>query len=127
MARCFIIVRSTGSLFPNSWEVTPESSDWYSVFPQGRETPNLYLHAKKMAERNGNAALFVFTPSAALADRLETFASASSKAWTLAELKADNGALATTIKTYWTDRDELNVIDINSSMFGWDYKGMKND
>jgi tRNA U34 5-methylaminomethyl-2-thiouridine-forming methyltransferase MnmC len=122
LPRAYVILRDSDNLFPNSWDVTPEASGWYSVFPTGRENPNVFLHAKLIAvSANGlTSALFVFTPNSALNQRLADMAAASSNAWTLAELRADNGATATAIKNRWQDKNG-SILTLFSSMMGHDY------
>lgn len=123
MPRAFVILRPTGSLFPTG-EFVPETDDWYTWYPQGRDNGFTFLHARMMATASNNAALFVFAPTPALAARLTTFASASSRAWTLPELRADNGVAATQIKARWKDTFS-GSFTLLGDMAGHSYPGIK--
>lgn len=122
MAKAIIVVRLNTNLWPASWEVIPEDSGWFSVYPAGRENKNVLLHAREMASNATRTAFVVCAPNAAMEQRITDLAAASQTAWTLAELRADNGVLATGLKAVWRDKREDNgLVSLLSSMAGFSY------
>jgi hypothetical protein len=123
--KAIIVVRDNSNLFPASWEFVNEDHGWVSLYPLGRESKNVLLHARLMASDETRSCFAVFASNDAVEDRLSALAGASSRAWTLQELKSDNGALATAIKALWRDRRESdNDISFHGSIAGWRYVAM---
>lgn len=125
MARTIIVLRPSGSVFPVEWTVVPEDNYWSTVYPQGREEPSICLHAREVAVSGSSVAFVVCAPTQAMAARITAFASASARAWTLAELKADNTVAAQRVKTAWRDKVS-GSISFAASMAGVDYAGFVN-
>ena len=121
MAKTIIVVRTSGSLFPVEWTVIQEDNSWFTLYPQGRENnPEIYLHACELAASGTRVAFVVCAPTPAMEARITALASASTNAWTLVELKADNSILATKLKQVW--RDQVSgTIEFNQSMAGHTY------
>lgn len=86
---------------PGSWDVTPEADGWSTLYPLGRATnPDVYVHAFLGAETTSGA--WFITGPRAVVDQIVALATRS---WaTLGELRADNGAVATAVKTAWIAR-----------------------
>lgn len=93
---------------PGSWDVSPESNRWASIYPGGRG--GVFFHARLIARASGNPgrAVFVCTGSpgvlAVLAARIAADGLPWTQTWaTLAALRADAGATASAIKAAWPD------------------------
>lgn len=119
--KAIIVVRLNDNLFPSSWEIVQEDHGWVSLYPLGRENKNILLHARLMASDEIRSCYALFASSDAVEDRLSALAAASSRAWTLAELRSDGGALATALKALWRDRDGENI-SFHASICGYVYR-----
>jgi hypothetical protein len=93
---------------PGSWDAEVESNRWATVWPLGRG--GVFFHARLILRQSGNPtrAVFVCTGAAATLSRLATQIAADALPWTqtwasLSALRADAGAVATSIKTAWPD------------------------
>ena len=99
-----ICLRPLSGTFPASFDTIQEDDSWISVYPETREAnPNLFLSARLMASSGSVGAYAVRSYSQEGAQKLQQFASASSRAWTLSELRNDAGALATRLKAAWRE------------------------
>jgi len=121
-----IVLRSTTNIFPTNWEVIP-GEEWYSVFPRGRQSPNIYLHAIIMAENETTVVVLLCAPNIAMASWLQNFADVSARAWTYSELIADSGVAATQVKTTWRTQ-QSGSLELPSTPWGFEYHNrFKND
>lgn len=84
---------------PPTWRVVPECDGWTTLYPNP-ERVDLFVHAWLACETTAGA--FVIFGPRALVDAI---VAAASRSWTsLAALRADNGAVATAVKTAWLAR-----------------------
>lgn len=120
--KCIIALRNKANLFPANATVIQESNGWISLYLNGN--PDNFIHARLMAEDGTRAVFACFATNAATETRLQALADASPNIWSLAELRADNGALASAIKALWRDiRSGDGAVYLNATMMGNDYPG----
>jgi hypothetical protein len=116
---------SNAPLIPPSWEITEEADGWFSVYPLGRENKDIFLHFRHMMSHPTlpRAVYVCFAPQHVV-DRLAQRISDDGLSWTrtwgdLAELRADNTAVATSIKQAWRDRAEDMSLACSGRMAGY--------
>lgn len=107
---------NTIPVVPSSWDLGIEASGWISVYPLGREArPDIWFFARLMASDAGEGAFIAVGPAAVIRE----LTTRVSQSWTIADLRADNGAVATAIKAAWKDerpRDELGNVVAGSEL-----------
>lgn len=118
-------VNSDAPVVPASWTIIPESDNWFSIFPRGREEfPNVYFHMKHMVSHDTlPRAAYVCVGTPVILQRLADMISSDGLAWTrtwnnLVELRADGTALALALKAAWRDQPEGTPI-LASRMLGY--------
>lgn len=98
-------------LIPTAWDHVEESDRWSTVYPLGRlARPGVFFHAR-LVLRDGTTptrALFVCTGARVVLDHLAARIASDALAWTrtwltLADLRADGGAVAVAIRNAWPD------------------------
>jgi hypothetical protein len=95
---------------PAGWEQTEEIDDWVSLYPAGRNNGRV-VHAQIASERPGlDGAWLCFGDNDDLVS-LQTIATAGD-VWTIADLRADVGVVATEFKTNWVDKRAAAVGEI---------------
>lgn len=83
---------------PAGWEVIPEADGVASIYTNGR--PGIFVHSVCLLVSGPNALFALFGPRLAI-DRIGAI---STNTWeSIAALRADNGAVATQIKSAWID------------------------
>lgn len=114
---CILVVRQIVTVagvatpkVPAGWDVLTESNGWCTIWPGGRTAQGQVIHARMMVQQGANGAFILFGPRTWL-DQIQALVTNS---WaSIAALRADSGATATTIKAAWLDdraRDSQGVL-----------------
>lgn len=98
-----IVLKQIGSAFAGM-ESNQEDDSWISLYPRGKgENKDLFFHARLMASSGTMGAYAVRSYSEEGDNILTSFASASTRAWSLDELRNDNSPVANRLRAVWKD------------------------
>lgn len=106
-------------LIPLSWSYTLEPDRWATIYPLGRDQPNVFFHARLVMRHPSfpQRAIFICTGPRVVLDRLaERIASdglAFTRTWlTLQALRDDVTTIAQQIRAAWPDEREHDTSGI---------------
>ena len=121
---CAIVVRAIAldaegrkvPAVPASWSAQYEDNGWVTLRRDAQ--PGAFMHAWLACEASGSGAWVIVGPRA----WVDAVAALASRAWaTLADLRADGGAVAVAVKTAWLARHGAGtVVPVRMAGFGDD-------
>ena len=106
--------RGGAPLVPASWDVIEESNRWSTIYPLGRDRPDVFFHAHIGALHPTLArAVYVCVGAPAVLAHLTDLITANALAWTftwssLVNLRADQSPTAVALRSYWIDNRRLD-------------------